>query len=304
MLLIVPMTLLAQENKKKFSIKKPNLRIGEKLGNLAGNMMTSKTDNLAETAPVASLISGVYDLQTNTSESKYFPAGTREGNHVVAITFMKQEGVGMYQLKGEVSCDDHPLEYVGLGSYAYTFDKPLTAPRTINIKTETGQEGSFTITPIAEIEILSVNDDPTLPIIDLSEDLKITFTNPDVDDGSTIKVGLLTDVAGARVFNYFADFPAKKGEVTIPHEAFSNLEVSGAMGAGNVNKGNSYLLLERQIVTEKSEMPDYQNVELFPSATIQAKSYATKPVIVKGKQENGVIATLSFSGGHKKNTGV
>ncbi|HNP18688.1 MAG TPA: hypothetical protein PKL31_09665 [Fulvivirga sp.] len=303
-LLLFPIALFAQgEKKKKFAIKKPNLRIGEKLGNLAGNMMTSKTDNLAETAPVASLISGIYDLQTNTSESKYFPDGTKEGDHVATITFMKQEGVGMYQIKGDVSCNDHPMEYVGLGSYAYTFDEPLTAPRTINIKTETGQEGSFTISPIAEIEILSINDDPTIPIIDLTEDLNIKFTNPEEYDGATIRVGLLTDVAGARAFNFFADFPAKKGEVIIPHEAFSNLEINGALGAGNVNKGNSYIILERKIITEKSDMPDYQKADLFPSATIQAISYATKPVIVKGKQENGVIATLNFSGGHRKTLG-
>lgn len=310
LLALLPLMCMAQEEKKKKKfkigmpkIKKPNLRIGEKIGKLAGNLMTGKTDNLSETAPIATLTSGIYDPRTKTSEVKYLPKGTLEGDHIVAITFMKQEGIGMIEIEGEVTCNGQPMEYVGLGSYAYRFEEPLSGPTILNIKTSSGQEAQFTLKPIAEIEIISINDDPTIPIIDLTEDLKIKFTNPAEYDGTTINVGLLTDIAGARAFNYFADFPAKKNEVTIPKEAFSNLEISGAMGAGQVNKGNTYIVLERELIKEKSELASTQGLDLFTSATIQAKSYATKPVIVKGKQENGIIASLEFSGGHKKTLG-
>ncbi len=311
MLALLPLLSMAQEEKKKkkkfsvknLKIKKPNLRIGEKLGKLAGGLMTGKTDDLSETAPMVSMVSGVYDLRTKTSEAKYFPKGTTEGDYVAMITFMKQEGIGMLNVQGEVTCEGKPMEYVGLGSYAYRFDEPIVKPVTITIKSESGQEASFVIKPASEIEIISINDDPTLPIIDLTEDLKIKYTIPSQYDGSTINVGLLTDVAGARTFNFFADFKANKDEVTIPKEAFSNTEISGALNAGNFNKGNSYIVLERELVIEKSKMENAKGVDVFTSATIQAKSYATKPIIIKGKQENGIIANLEFSGGHKKTLG-
>ena len=154
-----------EKKKKKFKIgmpkiKKPNLRIGEKIGKLAGNMMTGKTDNLSETAPIATLTSGIYDPRTKTSEVKYLPKGTVEGDHIVAITFMKQEGIGMLEINGEVTCNGLPMENAGLGSYTYRFEEPLSGPTILNIKTSSGQEAQFTLNPIAEIEIISFESTP------------------------------------------------------------------------------------------------------------------------------------------------
>lgn len=295
------------ETKKEFQIKKPNiklkkpnLRIGEKLGKLAGNAMTGKTAVLGETTPVASMISGIYDPATKTSESKYFPKGTRDGDYLAGITFMKNEGVGMLNILGEVTCDGNEMEYVGLGSYMYRFNEPVTKPKTIKIVTETGDEAFFNIMPVPEIEIISVNGDVTQPIIDLTEDMRIKFTATNPTDKSIIKVGLISDVAGARAVNWFADFTTTKEEVIIPHQAFSNLEISGALNTGNVNKGETFIVIQRELVVEKSGMDANQDVKVFDEATSKSVAYASKKVIVKGKQENGVIAVLSFSGGHKK----
>jgi len=301
-------SIYAQEGgKKKFQIKKPNiqikkpnLRIGEKLGDLAGNAMTGKTSLLSEAAPIATMISGIYDPATKTSEAKYFPKGTVEGDYLAGITFMKSSGVGMLKIDGEVSCDGKQMEYVGLGSYMMRFDEPVLEAKTIKITTETGEEAHFNIKPLQEIEIISVNGDITLPIIDLTEDLKIKFTASNSDDKSIIKVGLISDAAGARAVNWFADFKTEGNEVTIPHQAFSNLEISGALNTGNINKGQTFLVIQRELKVEKSAMDDQQNAEAFSSATSQAVSYASKRVIVKGKQENGMITTLRFSGGHRK----
>lgn len=292
----------AQDNeKKKFNIKKPNLRIGEKLGDLAGNAMTGKTAVLSEAAPIATITCGIYDPATKTSEAKYFPKGIKEGDYMASITFMKNEGMGMLKIDGEVTCDGKPMEYVGLGSYTMRFDAPVTSPKIISITTVTGQTGQFSLAPISEIEILSVNGDPTLPIVDLAEDMSIKFTQGEnLPENTIIKVGLISDVAGARAINWLADFETKKGEVIIPHEAFSNLEINGQLNAGNVNKGVTYLVLQREFKTEKSQMDGANQVEAFGAATSQLTAYASKQVIVKGKQENGVISTLHFSGGHKK----
>ena len=288
-----------KKEKKKFSLK----TIGEGIGDLTGKLMTKKTDNLAEAAPIASIISGIYDPNVGTSEAKYFPEDTYEGDYMVSITFMKNEGVGLLAIDGEVTCNGKPMEYVSMGSYLVRMDEPITEPQTLHIKTASGDEATFVLNPIPEIEILSINDDATLPIIDLQEDMKIAFTNPPGSENTTIHAGLLTKVMGATAFNYFADFPAKKTEVTIPHEAFSNLEISGGLGAGNVNKGNTYIVLKRELRTEKGAMGPEQKPGNVGAATIQAQAYSSKQVIVKGKQENGVIANLRFSGRQKGELG-
>ncbi len=286
-----------QEEKKKF--KKPKFNIGEKLGDLAGNLMTSKTSSLAETSPVASLVIGVYNAETGTSEANYFPEGTAEGDHMISITFFKNDGVGLLKLEGDVKVDTTALEYVGMGSYVMRFEKPVTESKVIKVSTITGDEATIEIEPIPDIEILEVNGDPTLPIIDLNEDLRIKFTHPAGAEGTTVKVGLLTDIMGARAWNYFADFKSTDKEVLIPKEAFSNLEINGKLGAGQVNKGMTYLTVTRERVVEQSQAKEGQITGNCSKVKLQTTAYGSKPVIVKGKQDEGVISELKFSGRHR-----
>ncbi len=289
----------AQE-KKKLSIKKPKFSLGEKMGNIAGNLMTSKTSDLSQTAPVASLVVGVYNTETKTSEVDYFPEGTNEGDHLMFVTFFKNEGVGLYKVEGDISTDGTHMEYLGLGTYGLRFDEPVTSNQIITIKTETGDEATIEIEPIPEIEIIEVNGDPTLPIIDLTEDLRIKFTHPPGSEGTVVKVGLLTDIMGARAWNYFADFKSTDKEVLIPKEAFSNLEINGQLNAGQVNKGMTYLTVTRERIVEPSNQKEGQVTGNCASVKLQTTAYGSKPVIVKGKQEEGVITQLKFSGRHKK----
>lgn len=284
---------------KKLRLKKPNLRIGEKLGDVAGNLMTAKTSSLSQTSPVANLIVGVYNPDTKTSEANYFPDGTQEGDHLLYISFLKNEGVGLYKIEGDVTCEGAEMEYVGLGSYGLKFDKPVTSNKVITIKTITGDEATIEIEPLPEVEILEVNGDPTLPIIDLKEDMRIKFSHPPGSEGTNIKVALLTDIMGARAWNYFADFKATDKEVVIPKESFSNLEINGALNAGQVNKGNTYLAVIRERVVEQSKAKEGRITGNCTKVKLQTVAYGSKPVIVKGKQENGVIAQLKFSGRHR-----
>lgn len=284
------------KEKKKFKLEKPKLNVREKLGDITGNLMTSKTADISVTAPMVTLITGIYSKDTKTSESKYFPDDSQEGDHMMAITFMKNDGFGMYKIEGEVSVDGTQAEYPGLGSYMYNFDKPVDGPKTMKVKTESGQEASFTIEPLPTIEILSINGDNTFPIIDLKEDLKIKFTHPEGAEGTNVKVGLLTDVAGARAWNFFAEFKSTADEVTIPSESFSNLEISGQLNAGQVNRGTTYLVVMRERVIQESELKEGQVTGPVQGTVLKAQSYGVKGVLVKGKQENGVIAEVKFAG--------
>jgi hypothetical protein len=300
LLLFVFLSLAAssQEKEKKDDAEpKKSKSIGEKIGNLAGNMLTAKTDKLDNIAPTISIISGLYDMRTRLSESKYLPEGTHEGDYAVSVSFFKYQGSGLLNLKdGQVLCDGKPMEYVGLGSYLMIFPEPFTEPKKLVIRAPNGDSAVYILKPVPEIEIVSVNDDRILPFLDLSEDITVEYSNPPGSENTTVHAGLLTDIMGARAINNFADFPAKNTKVTIPKEALSNLTYSGKMGAGQLNKGSNYFVLERQLKTENSQLGPEQHPGKIPQTTIIARAYSSWPVIVKGRQEEGVISELNFSG--------
>jgi len=277
------------------------LRLREKMGGLAGNLMTGKTDDLSVTSPMVILTTGIYDPATNTSESNYFPKGTEDGSHIMSITFMKNEGTGMFKVSGDVKIDGQESDYVGLGSYGYVFDKPVTGDKTITVQTETGDKASYTLSPVPEIEIISINGDSLFPIVDLTEDMKIKVTNPKGSEGTVVKIGLLSMAAGAKIINYFAEYKATGKEILIPKESFSNLEISGALNTGQVDKGQTYLIVTREKVLQASEI-DPKNISgTAVKPTFKSQAYGSKQVVVKGKQENGVITEVKFSGKYKDN---
>jgi len=290
------MVTVAYSQEKKEAAPKKTKSLGEKMGDMAGNLLTARTDQLDNCALTATVVSGVYDLRTRTSETKYYPLGTAEGDYAVSITFFKNGGAGLLKLKGEVFCDGQPMEYLGMGSYMMMFREPFTEPKKIRITTEAGDSALILLQPVPEIEILSINNDRILPILDLSEDLTVEFTNPPGSENTRVNAGLLMDLMGARAVNNFADFPATSNKVTIPKEAFSNTEINGRLNAGQFNKGDNFFVLERILKTENSQLGPEQKKGDMPSVTLVAKAYSSWPVIVKGRQEDGILAFLNFSG--------
>lgn len=288
---------IAQEKKKK-RFKLPEVKLREKLGGLTGSLMTGKTEDLSITSPTISLISGLYDPASNTSESKYFPKNSVEGSHGIFITFMKNEGVGMLKITGEISCEAAEMEYLGLGSYATLFDEPITTNKTIRVKTTTS-EGRYTLEPVPEIEIISINGDETFPILDLDEDFTIQISHPEGSEGTTIRVGLISGVAGARAVNNFAEFKATGKEVSIPKESFSNMKYSGKLGTGQFEKGLNYLVVTREKITEHSQIKPEHISGGAQKVKFKSIAYGSRQVVVKGKQENGIITEVKFSGKFK-----
>lgn len=288
-----------KEKKKKFGLKAPKLNIGEKIGKVAGNLMTSKTEELDATSAKISYINGTYPPYIKTSESKYFPEGTREGDYIAAISFLKQEGIGMLEVKGEITCNGEPMEYVGLGSYLKTFSNPPETAPTIEIKTISGDEASFSLPSVVGVEVLSVNGETALPVLDLAEDMELVYYNPPGSEGTRIKVSLITDVAGARALNHFAEYPvSKSGEVkvTIPKEALANPEIAGQLNAGQFNKGENWLILERVKLLNPADYGNDQQPGDVASSDVTSTSYASFPVIVKGKQDEGLLVSLKVAG--------
>jgi hypothetical protein len=298
-LLFTVLLSFAQDKEKKFKIKKPNFNIGEKIGKLAGNLMTGKTSDLSAVSVKNNYICGIYSPTIETSEIKFFKGKIREGDYIASVTFMKQEGVGMLALLGKVTANGEPMEYVGLGSYGKVFDIPPTGPVKIEIITETGDKASFMYKAIPAIEFISVNGESSLPVLDMDEDFELIFYNPPGTEGTDVRVSLITDVMGARALNHFAEFKVKEaGEmtVTIPKEALANPEIAGQLNAGNFNKGENHLIIEREVITAKNEFGADQQLGKVPTADITTRAYASMPVIIKGKQDGGLIVALKVAG--------
>jgi hypothetical protein len=291
-ILLFALSFVSLAQKEKTENKKGKT-LGERIGGVAGNLLTAKTDALDNVAVTINIISGIYDMRTQTTETKFFPEGSTEGDYGISVSFFKNGGVGLYKLKGEVLCDGEPMEYLGIGSYMRAYKQPFTEPRKIEIKTESGDQATIFVRPIPEIELVSLNNDKVLPIMDLSEDLTIEYANPPGAEESFVNAGLLTDILGTRTFNYFANFPAKKTTIKVPKESFSHLAYGGA---SQVNKGETFFALERNVKLEKSQLGPENQLGDLPAVTIFAKSYASMPVIVKGKQDEGIITQLSFGG--------
>ena len=90
--------------------KMPKMKLREKIGKLAGNMMTGKTDDLTLVSVSNNFICGIYPPDIKTSEIKFFDGDVYEREYLASVTFMKQEGMGMLELEGEVLCEGEPME--------------------------------------------------------------------------------------------------------------------------------------------------------------------------------------------------
>lgn len=287
-------TSLAQEKKKK-----KGLNLGERIGKLTGDILTSKTADLKLTVAKPTYYCGVFPMSVGTTESKLMPATTVEGDHVVSISFFKNEGAGVYKIEGDVKLNGEPMQYLGLGSYMSHTSVPYAKSPTIEITTKTGDKASFVLDAIPEIKLLSVNGQSSLPLVDVSEDLEIEIFNPAGAEKTRIKVSLLTDVMGVRVFNHFADFesgPAGPRKIKIPKASLANPETAGKLNAGNFNKGENLLLVERMLVTENDKLSSAQQKGNIHSAELRSVSCASMPVIVKGRQEGGLNVGLKITG--------
>ncbi len=302
--LVIPLLLITYgQEKKKINIKKPNLHLGEKIGNLTAKLMTSKTADLSKANVTIGIISGAYDPQTKTTESKRYPAGTSEGDYLVYVSLIKDYGVGMYEVDGKVLCNGQPMEYLENGAYGYLFDFPPTGEQHIEIKTTTGDYASFLIAPIPEIDIISVNGDKVLPVIDLQSDLTIEYTNPPGSENTIVNIGLLSDVAGVRAVNYFSDSPGNDSRAVLSKDDFLDREIEGSLGAGKFNNGLNYLVLQRELTILKKDMDSNQKPGNISSPVIKGYAYASKPVIIIGKEEKSVLTDIRLTGKYNSKLG-
>lgn len=269
------------QDKSKFNLKDRGLKLRENLGKQVLKVMTSKTDDLSKIKVIAYYVSGVYPTSTEASGMDFYPDDLKEGDHILGLNLMKNEGVGVYQLDGEITYNGQPLERLGGGGYLLEIDPNDHSPKTIVMKSSSGQTASFTVTYVPEVDIEKVNGEKSLPVIDVTEDLTFEYSPMFDDDLSEIRLAFLTDAAGARAWNYFETIKEREGEIRIPKESLATTEISSsAPGGVKFLQGNNYLLVERKRYKDTNEIGD---IGPLADLRIESISYKAMPVIVKGK---------------------
>lgn len=269
------------QDKSKFNLKDRGLKVRENLGKAVLKVMTSKTDDLGLISAKVQYIAGMYPLYTEASDVSYYPESFEEGDHAISIIFLKNEGIGVYELEGTVTHNGQPMLYLGGGAYMIEVDPTDHSEKVIEVRSSSGKSATVKVNYIPEIEITKVKGEESLPVLDLADDLTFEYAPYFGDEKSEIRLAMMTDVAGARGWNQFQTLKEKEGEIKVPHESYANTQISSsAANSVQFNEGNNFLLAERRRIIESADIADKGD---FANLEIQSIAYHAMPVIVKGK---------------------
>ncbi|WP_421869487.1 hypothetical protein [Marinoscillum sp.] len=223
----------------KFKAKMKNFNPMKSIGKLAGNLLTSTTDDLNTLSMQVLYMQNLYPSETMTVETEYF-GFWEAGMDMTGVLFLKKEGVGMSKIDGSVKIDGNDIEHVANGFYGGIVEKN-SGSHSVDIQTVSGDMAKLTADPIEPIEIVSINGVPRGEVasVNMDEDLVLELKHPQggTDD---FYVAILGKVMGIRGFNEIGFFKSVD-KITIPKEAFKHT----ATTAYKFEQGDNYLLVQR-----------------------------------------------------------
>jgi|GEM_PF-606881 len=223
----------------KLKSKVKNFNPMKSLGKLAGNLLTSTTDDLSTLSMQVMYMQNLYPSETETIETEYFGFWEPKMD-MCGVMFLKKEGVGMSKIDGTVEIDGNNIDHVANGFYGGIVSEN-SGSHKINIQTVKGDQAAITAEPIEPIEIITVNGVPKGEVaeINMDEDLVLELKHPQggTDD---FYVAVLGKVMGIRGFNEIGYFKSVD-KITIPKEAFKHT----ATTAYKFEQGSNYLLVQR-----------------------------------------------------------
>ncbi len=223
----------------KMKSKVKNFNPMKTLGKLAGNLLTSTTDDLSTLSMQVIFMQNLYPSETETVETEYF-GFWQPGMDMAGILFLKKEGVGMSKIDGSVKIDNIETEHVANGFYGGIVEQN-SGSHTVDITTVKGDKATLKADPVDPIEIVSVNGVPRGEVVDINmdEDLVLVLKNP-VGAKDYFYVSVLGKVMGIRGFNELGFFkPTDK--IVIPKEAFRHTGTP----AYKFEQGSNYILVQR-----------------------------------------------------------
>lgn len=274
----------------KLKAKAKNFNVMKSLGKLAGNLLTSTTDDLSTLSMQVIYMQNLYPSETETIETEYF-GFWEPGMDMAGVLFLKKEGVGMSKIDGTVNIDGNLTEHVANGFYGGIVSQNSGA-HTVNVSTVRGDQAELKADPIEPIEIISVNGKPKGEVVDVNmdEDLVLELNHP---EGGTADfyVAVLGKVMGIRGFNEIGFFKSTT-KIIIPKEAFRHT----ATTAYKFEQGNNYLLVQR---TKEKVV----NLPALGAAQVISGAMDWSPINLVGDQKTFLgIGTDEYNAGYKAKT--
>jgi len=274
----------------KLKAKAKNFNVMKSLGKLAGNLLTSTTDDLSTLSMQVIYMQNLYPSETETIETEYF-GFWEPGMDMAGVLFLKKEGVGMSKIDGTVNIDGNLTEHVANGFYGGIVSQNSGA-HTVNVSTVRGDQAELKAEPIEPIEIISVNGKPKGEVVDVNmdEDLVLELNHP---EGGTADfyVAVLGKVMGIRGFNEIGFFKSTT-KIIIPKEAFRHT----ATTAYKFEQGSNYLLVQR---TKEKVV----NLPALGAAQVISGAMDWSPINLVGDQKTFLgIGTDEYNAGYKAKT--
>lgn len=274
----------------KLKAKAKNFNVMKSLGKLAGNLLTSTTDDLSTLSMQVIYMQNLYPSETETIETEYF-GFWEPGMDMAGVLFLKKEGVGMSKIDGTVNIDGNLIEHVANGFYGGIVSQN-SGSHTVNVSTVRGDQAELKADPIEPIEIISVNGKPKGEVVDVNmdEDLVLELNHP---EGGTADfyVAVLGKVMGIRGFNEIGFFKSTT-KIIIPKEAFRHT----ATTAYKFEQGSNYLLVQR---TKEKVV----NLPALGAAQVISGAMDWSPINLVGDQKTFLgIGTDEYNAGYKAKT--
>ncbi|RMH65597.1 MAG: hypothetical protein D6677_02145 [Calditrichaeota bacterium] len=257
--------------------------IMKQVGNLAGSLLTGTTKDLNEAAISVYFMRNVYPRATGDVATEYFENTWRDGANMVYVNLLSRDGVGMLKVDGQVMIDGEVVPHLKNGFYGKWLDPDDVSPKKVVIRTSTGQEASFTVTPPPPIKIKKVNGTAENPVIDISKPLRLELEADQAGRQTEFSVALLSDVMGIRTFLEYGTFKYKN-KMTIPAAMWYNAITPYAPVSGQ-----NWLRVERFDV-----MPT--NVKGVGATQIIGQALDCIPVNVQGAVEETWVGTMDKQG--------
>jgi len=206
-----------------------------------GTMQTASTDDLSTVVPTVYNIANLPPGNLGTAEMAFFEGWKTNGNQTM-IMFTKKDAVGFTKIKGTVTVDGKPAEFITMGIYS-SFSGDNTSPKKIEVTSEKGQKASFTVHPPKYgVKVVAINGSKDETInLDPAKDMVLELDNPAGSEGTSILIRLLVKTIGISYWSEVGYFPSAN-KITIPAAYFRNVNnTNGSM----TNFKKSYLSVSR-----------------------------------------------------------
>ncbi len=261
----------------------------KQVGNLAGSLLTGTTNDLNEAAVSVYFMRNVYPRAVGSVEVEYFEETWRDGANMVFVNLLNRDGVGMLKVDGQVIIDGEEVPHLKNGFYGKWLDADDTSPKKVVIRTTSGQEVSFTVSPPPPIKIKSINGSRENAMVDISKPLDIEMESAGAGKDTEFSIALLSNVMGIKAFLEYGTFKYKN-KLHLPAEMWYN-----ALTPIAPISGENWLRVERFNV-----MPT--NVKGVGATQIIGQSIDCVPVTVTGEVEETWVGTMDNQGINVKET--